>query len=201
MKIICIGGNYKLHVQEMGSAMPSEPVFFLKPDSAILRNNQDFFIPDFSEEIHYELELVIKIDKIGKSISKKFAPRYYSSIGLGIDFTARDIQHKAMKNGLPWTKAKGFDKSAPISKFIPLKKDINDINFRLEKNNEVVQKANSSEMIFSVDELICNISKYMTLKIGDLIFTGTPSGVGKVEIGDSMKGYLEEELLLDFNIK
>lgn len=203
MKIICIGRNYVKHVAELQNEKPTEPVYFMKPDSALLLKNRPFYIPNFSENVHYEVELVVKIHKIGKNISKKFAPRYYKEIGLGIDFTARDVQDQLKAKGLPWEKAKAFDHSAVLSKqFIPIENlDKEHINFRLEVNGENRQVGNSSNMLFSIDEIIEHVSKYMTLKIGDLIYTGTPEGVGPVKIGDRLKGYIEDELLFDFAVK
>lgn len=203
MKLICIGRNYVEHIAELNNERPSEPIIFMKPDSALLRKNEPFYLPSFSTEIHHEIELVVKIDKLGKSISKKFAPRYYSSIGLGVDFTARDLQNKLKEKGLPWEKAKAFDYSAPISEyFIPVS-DLNlaSIDFRLDINGETRQIGNSSQMLFAIDELIEQISKYFTLKIGDYIYTGTPAGVGPVKIGDHLEGYIGEKKLLDFLIK
>jgi acylpyruvate hydrolase len=203
MKIICIGFNYLNHAQELNSQVPSQPIFFLKPDTALLRNNNAFFIPDFSEELHYEVELVIKINKLGKSIQQKFANRYYSEIGVGIDFTARDIQRECMAKGLPWEISKGFDNSAAISHFIPLTDlpDLENIQFRLDLNGKTVQIGATSKMIFDFDAIITHVSKYMTLKTGDLIYTGTPEGVGSVKIGDRLQAYIEDQLLLDFVVK
>lgn len=203
MKIIAIGRNYIDHAKELNNPVPKEPIFFLMPDTALLRNNQPFFYPDFSNNIHFEVEIVIKMDRLGKNIAPKFANRYYKEIGVGIDFTARDLQQKCKEKGLPWEISKSFDGAAPISKFVSLEKfeDINNINFRLELNGEVVQKANTSEMIFKVDELISYVSKYMMIKIGDLLFTGTPSGVGPVKIGDRLTAYIEDEKMLDFIVK
>ena len=201
MKIICIGRNYSAHAKEMGNSIPKEPIFFLKPDSAILPKRNPFYIPDFSQEIHYEVELLIKIKKLGKSINLEYAKDYYSEIGLGIDFTARDLQENCKKLGRPWEIAKAFDQSAVISeKFIEIE-SLNEINFSLKKNGEIVQKSNLKEMIFSPDQIIHYISKYMTLKIGDLIFTGTPSGVGPVKIGDKLEGFVNEQKMLSVNIK
>ena len=201
MKIICIGRNYSAHAKEMGNSIPKEPIFFLKPDSAILPKRNPFYIPDFSQEIHYEVELLIKIKKLGKSINIEYAKDYYSEIGLGIDFTARDLQENCKKLGRPWEIAKAFDQSAVISeKFIEIE-SLNEINFSLKKNGEIVQKSNLKEMIFSTDQIIHYISKYMTLKIGDLIFTGTPSGVGPVKIGDKLEGFINEQKMLSVNIK
>lgn len=202
MKIICIGLNYTGHNEEMSSEHPEKPVFFLKPDTALLRNNQPFFIPSFSQEIHHEVELVIKINRLGRNIAEKFAHRYYSEIGLGIDFTARDLQRECKEKGLPWEIAKAFDGAAPISKFVSKEGlDINNINFRLERNGETVQEGNTSQMIYNVDKIISHVSKFFTLKIGDLIYTGTPAGVGPVEIGDRLKGYLNDSLMLDFFVR
>lgn len=203
MKIIAIGRNYIDHAKELNNPIPKEPIFFLMPDSALLKNNQPFFYPDFSSEIHYEVEIVVKLDRLGKNVASKFANRYYSEIGIGIDFTARDLQQNCKEKGLPWEISKSFDGAAVISKMKPLSAigDINNINFHLELNGEVVQKANTSEMIFKVDELIEHVSKYMTIKIGDLLYTGTPSGVGSVKIGDRLTAYIEDEKLLDFVIK
>ena len=203
MKIIAIGRNYIDHAKELNNPVPKEPIFFLMPDSALLKNNQPFFYPDFSQDIHYEVEIIVKLNRLGKNVSSKFAHRYYSEIGIGIDFTARDLQKQCKEKGLPWEISKSFDGAAVISKFRSIEKygDINNINFRLEKNGEVVQKANTSEMIFKVDDLIEHVTKYMTIKIGDLLYTGTPSGVGPVKIGDRLIAFIEDEKLLDFVIK
>ena len=204
MKIICIGRNYAKHAKELGNTVPTEPVYFMKPDSALLPKKQPFFYPNFTKDLHYEVELVIKICKLGKNISKKFANTYYNEIGLGIDFTARDIQLECKAKGLPWEKAKAFDYSAPLSREFIQKsefKNLNDIAFSLEKNGEIVQNGNSQDMLFDFDHLICYISQFMTLKIGDLIFTGTPAGVGPVKIGDQLIGYIEDKKMLNLNIK
>ena len=204
MKIICIGRNFSEHARELGNKEPSEPVLFLKPDTALLRNNDPFFIPDFSKEIHHEVELVVKINRLGKNIQPKFAHKYYSEIGLGIDFTARDLQFKLRNEGLPWEKAKAFDSSAVVSKkFIPKSElgDLDDLNFKLEKNGQKVQEGNTNQMIFKIEEIICYVSKFFTLKIGDLIYTGTPSGVDKVVVNDELVGYLNNYKLLDFKVK
>lgn len=203
MKIICIGRNYANHAKEMNSAVPEVPMFFMKPDTALLPKKNPFFYPNFTKDLHFECELVIKINKLGKNIAQKYAHEYYDHIGIGIDFTARDLQQKCKDKGHPWEIAKAFEHSAPLGKkFVPLEgKDINNINFRLEKNGEIVQKGNSSDMLFSVDELIAYVSQFMTLKIGDLIFTGTPEGVGPIQIGDRLKGFIEDEELLDLKIK
>lgn len=203
MKIICIGRNFAAHAKEMNAEKPSEPVFFIKPDTALLRNNEPFYIPSFSNEIHYECEIIIKIDKVGKSISEKFAPKYYSSISLGIDFTARDLQQQCKEKGLPWEKAKAFDSSAVIStEFISIDTiNLEQLNFRLEKNGNVVQVGNTSDWIFKVDSIIAYVSRFLTLKIGDLIYMGTPEGVGAVNIGDTLKGYIEDKEMFSFDVK
>ena len=203
MKIICIGRNFIKHAKELGNSVPKEPLFFLKPDTAIQPKGHPFFIPEFSDEIHYETELVIKINKTGKHIEERFAHKYYSQIGLGIDFTARDIQQECKKKGLPWEKAKGFDGSAQISKVFIDKSnlDLENISFKLEKNGEIVQNGNSKDMLFHFDKIIYYISKFYTLKIGDLIYTGTPAGVGKVTPGDVLIGYIEEKEMLKVLVK
>ena len=204
MKILCIGRNYIAHAKELNNDIPTEPVIFMKPDSALLRNNDPFYIPDFSSNVHHEIELVVKINRLGKSIDKIFAHRYYDEIGLGIDFTARDLQDSLRKKGLPWEKSKAFDSSAAISsKFIPTEElgDLNNLKFSLDINGQQVQNGVSSDMIFSIDTIIEQVSKYFTLKIGDLIYTGTPSGVGPVKIGDHLEGYLAGKKLLDFMVK
>ena len=203
MKIICVGLNYKQHVVEMGWDFPTEPVIFLKPDSALLKNNKPFFLPDFSNNIHYETEVVVKICKLGKSIAAKYAHRYYKEVTIGIDITARDIQDGQIKAGKPWDLAKGFDGSAPVGTFIPLSEvgKIDDIDFRLEINGKTVQKSNTADLIFSVDKIIEYVSRFYTLKTGDLIFTGTPSGVGKLHKNDNLVAYLGEKAVLDFVIK
>jgi len=203
MKIICIGRNYLDHANELGNKIPTSPLFFLKPDTAIQPKGHPFFIPDFSNNIHFEVELVVKISKNGKNIDEKFAHKYYDKIGIGIDFTARDIQEDCKKNGLPWEKAKGFDGSAQISNEFINKKSLKleDINFSLNLNNSLMQKGNSKNMIFSFDQIISYISKYYTLRAGDLIYTGTPSGVGKVEIGDSLSCFINGREMLNVNIK
>jgi len=203
MKIICIGRNYIDHAKELNNPVPSEPLFFLKPDSAILPKRNPFYIPNFTNIVHYEVELIIKICKLGKNINENFASTYYNEIGLGIDFTARDLQDKCKEKGHPWEIAKAFDQSAVVSeKFIDKKNlNLNNINFSLKKNGEIVQEGNSSNMLFNFDKIIAHVSKFMTLKIGDLIFTGTPAGVGKVKIGDELIGYLEEEKAFKTNVK
>lgn len=203
MKIIAIGQNYREHNKELSNPDPAEPVVFMKPDSAILRNNKPFFIPDFSEDLHYETELIVKIDRLGKNIAPRFAHRYYSEIGLGIDFTARDLQNKLRAEGKPWELCKAFDNSAVLGDFLPKESlgDIQNIRFHLDINNTTVQKGNSADMIFPVDELIAYISKYFTLKIGDIIFTGTPAGVGRVNINDKLEGYIFDHKMFSFQIK
>lgn len=203
MKIICIGRNYVEHAKELKNPLPKQPVFFLKPDTSLVIRNRPFFYPEFSKDIHYETELVIKIDKNGKHIQEKFAHTYYSQIGLGIDFTARDIQQNCKEKGLPWEIAKGFDNSAPISKLKAIE-ELNDqkkILFHLELNGELVQQGSSLDMIFSFDTIISYLSQFITLKMGDLIYTGTPAGVGPVKIGDHLVGYLEDKKMLDFRVK
>jgi 2-keto-4-pentenoate hydratase/2-oxohepta-3-ene-1,7-dioic acid hydratase in catechol pathway len=203
MKIICIGRNYAEHARELNSPLPENPVFFLKPDSCLLRNNQPFFYPKFTKELHHEIEVVIKICRLGKSISQKFAHRYYNEVALGVDFTARDLQNECKQKGLPWEISKAFDGSAPISKFVPREHfvNINDISFWLDINNTTVQRSTTAQMIFTFDTIIAYVSQYITLKIGDLIYTGTPSGVGPVKIGDRLKGYLEGNLMFDFFVR
>jgi acylpyruvate hydrolase len=203
MKVICIGRNYVDHVKEMNSPLPSVPVFFLKPDTSIVTRNRPFFYPTFSKEIHYEAELVLKICKVGKNIQPKFASTYYDSIGIGLDLTARDLQDECKKKGLPWLVAKGFDNSAPLGKFLPKSSfaDLRNISFHLELNGKTVQEGNSADMIFPFEEVIAHVSKFITLKMGDLIFTGTPVGVGPVNIGDRLEAYIGEEKLLKCDIK
>ncbi|MCB0479107.1 MAG: fumarylacetoacetate hydrolase family protein [Crocinitomicaceae bacterium] len=204
MKIICIGRNYADHAKEMNSPTPTEPVFFMKPDTALLPKRNPVYIPEFTNDLHFECEIVVRINRLGKNISEKFAHRYYDEIGVGIDFTARDIQQKCKEKGLPWEKAKAFDHSAPVGeKFIPISQieDLNNLEFHLEKNGEIVQKGNTKDMIFTIDQLVAYVSKYVTLKIGDLIFTGTPAGVGPVKIGDQLTAFVNNEQLLKIDIK
>jgi len=204
MKIICVGRNYVAHAHELNNEVPTEPVLFMKPDSALLRNNDPFYIPDWSNDLHHEIELIVRINRLGKNIEKRFAHRYYDEIGLGIDFTARDVQNALKDKGLPWEKAKAFDHSAVIcSEFTPIDDlpDRNSIHFRLEKNGIPVQEGDSALMIFPIDDIIAHVSKYFTLKIGDLIYTGTPAGVGSVKIGDRLEGYLEGQKKFDFFVK
>jgi 2-keto-4-pentenoate hydratase/2-oxohepta-3-ene-1,7-dioic acid hydratase in catechol pathway len=204
MKIICIGRNYSDHAKELNNELPKEPLFFLKPDSSILPNRTAFYIPEFTNDVHYELELVYRICKVGKHIEEEFAHRYYSEIGLGIDFTARDIQSEVKKKGHPWERAKAFDGSAVVSRhFFPKTEfeNLNNIEFHLQMNEQTVQSGNSSDMIFNIDKIISHVSKYMTLKIGDLIFTGTPAGVGKVQDGDILVGFLKKSEMFKVKIK
>ena len=203
MKIFAVGLNYANHVAEFGGEIPSEPVIFMKPDSALLRENKPFFIPFFSDEIHYETELLVRINRIGKNISEKFAHRYYDEVGLGIDFTARDLQRKLRSEGKPWELSKGFDGSAVISNFVPLAQfeDVQNINFHLDINEKTVQCGNSADMIFSVNQIIAYVSRFYTLKIGDVIFTGTPVGVGAVAKNDRLQGFLEDEMMFNFSVK
>jgi acylpyruvate hydrolase len=203
MKIICIGRNYVAHARELNNEVPSIPVFFMKPDSALVISNRPFFYPEFSKDVHHEIEVVIRISKLGRSIEEKYAGRYFNEVGLGVDFTARDLQAEQKKKGLPWEIAKGFDYSAPISEFFPVEKykDLHDLSFRLDLNGNTVQDGNTSLMIFSFEKIISYVSRFMTLKTGDLIFTGTPAGVGPVAIDDRLEAYLEGEKVMDFPVK
>ena len=204
MKIFAVGLNYASHNKEMKRTFESsEPVLFMKPDTALLKDGKPFFLPDFSEDVQYETELVVRVSRLGKNIAERFAHRYYDQLTVGIDFTARDLQKKQKELGLPWEIAKGFDQSAAVGSFIPIESvtALQDLNFRLDINGETVQAGNSREMIYSVDRIIAFISRFFTLKIGDLIFTGTPAGVGPVKINDHLQGYVEERKLLDFRVK
>lgn len=203
MKIICIGRNYIDHIKELSNQKPMNPVVFLKPDSAVIAKNQNFIIPSFSNEIHHEVELVIKINKVGKHIDKSFSHKYYDEIGLGIDFTARDIQSNLKEKGHPWEKSKAFDNSCMVGNFLKKEKleDISKIEFSLKKNNEIVQSGCSNDMLWKIDELISYVSQYFTLKIGDLIFTGTPSGISKVESGDILEGYISSIKMFTLKVK
>jgi len=203
MKIICVGRNYAEHIEELNNAVPKDPVLFLKPDTSIVLKNQPFFIPEFSDNVHHEVEILVKINRIGKHIDKKFAHKYYDEIGLGIDFTARDLQAQLKEKGLPWEKAKGFDGSAVIGKFLPKSnfENIDNIDFRLERNDKQQQIGNTSLMLWKIDELIEYISKYFTLKIGDVIFTGTPSGVAKVFPNDTLTGFIEDTKVFSVKVK
>jgi len=200
MKIICIGRNYSEHVKELGNDIPEKPVIFMKPDTAVLKGN-DFYIPEFSNDVHYELEVILKISKGGKYIQKGAANRHYEEIGLGIDFTARDLQRELKSKGLPWELAKGFDGSAVVGNFFKKEAyNLDSLNFSLLKNKEKVQGGNTKDMMFSFDDIIAFVSQYFTLRVGDLIFTGTPKGVGKVEENDILEGYLEDEKIIDIRI-
>ncbi|TXE15970.1 fumarylacetoacetate hydrolase family protein [Psychroserpens burtonensis] len=203
MKLICIGRNYTDHIKELENEKPTDPVVFLKPDTSILLKKQPFFIPDFSDDVHHEVEVLVKINKVGKHIAKKFAHKYYDDIGLGIDFTARDVQAQLKAKGLPWEKAKAFDGAAVIGEWLPKNNfnDINNLGFSLKKNEEIVQKGNTSLMLWKIDEIIEYVSKYFTLKIGDIIFTGTPAGVGKVIANDRLKGFIEDKQLFSITVK
>ena len=202
MKIIAIGRNYAAHIAELNNEKPSQPVVFMKPDTAILRNNAPFYYPDFSKDIHFEVEILIKINREGKYIDQKFAHKYYEEIGIGVDFTARDLQTKCKEKGLPWEIAKAFNGSAPISEFISKEgKDLVNLNFSLKQNGELKQQGNTSLMLFPFDEIVAYVSQYFTLKKGDIIFTGTPAGVGPITIGDKLEAFIEEEKLLEVEIK
>ena len=203
MKIICIGRNYVEHAKELNNPLPKKPMFFMKPESALLQKNMPFFYPDFSNNVHYETEIVVKINKVGKHIQEKFAPTYYDEIGIGIDLTARDIQDQCKAKGHPWEIAKAFDGSAPIGKFVHKSafQNIDDINFSLKINGEQRQVGNTKDMIFSIDKIIAYVSQFVTLKMGDLIFTGTPEGVGPIHINDHFEAFIEDEKLLELKIK
>ncbi len=203
MKIICIGRNYTEHIEELSNERPTDPIVFIKPDSAVLPKEQDFYIPEFTNAVHYEVEVLVKIKKVGKHIASQFAPSYYDEVGLGIDFTARDVQSQLKEKGLPWEKAKGFDGSAVIGKWLPKAKfeDINELSFELRKNGETVQKGNTKLMLWKIDELISYVSKFFMLKKGDIIFTGTPAGVGKISTNDYLSGILEDEEMFTVKIK
>ena len=203
MKLICIGRNYAAHIDELNNERPTDPVVFIKPDSAILPKEQDFYIPEFSQNVHYEVEVLVKIKKVGKHIARQFAHKYYDEIGLGIDFTARDLQSKLKAKGLPWEKAKGFDGSALIGKWIPKNtyENLDDLGFSLLKNGEIVQNGNTSLMLWKIDELIAYVSTYFMLKKGDILFTGTPSGVGRVERNDYLEGWIENKKIFSVNVR
>lgn len=202
MKIICIGRNYSDHISELNNLRPTEPVVFLKPDTSVLLKNFPFVIPEFTQECQHEVEIVVKINKVGKYISPKFAPKYYDQIGLGIDFTARDVQQKLKEKGLPWEISKGFDGATVIGDFISKDQfdSVQNIDFSLQKNDEIAQQGNTKDMLFSIDELISYVSQYFTLKIGDLIFTGTPAGVAKVASGDQLKGFIGDKKMFDIKV-
>jgi acylpyruvate hydrolase len=203
MKIICIGRNYREHAKELNNAVPEKPVFFMKPDTALLQKNNPFFYPDFSKNVQYETEIVLKINRNGRHIEEQFAHKYFDEISVGIDFTARDLQAEQKKKGLPWEIAKAFDQSAPVGKFLPKSQfaDLNNINFSLKINGEVRQQGNTEDMMFSFDRIISYVSQFISLKPGDLIFTGTPAGVGPIQINDHFEVFIEEEKLLEFNVK
>ncbi|MCU0341781.1 MAG: fumarylacetoacetate hydrolase family protein [Spirosomaceae bacterium] len=203
MKIICIGRNYVDHIHELQNAIPEDPVIFQKPDTALLKDNAPFYMPDFTQDLHHEVEIVVKISKMGKNIEEKFAHKYYDEIGIGIDFTARDLQSKLKAKGLPWELAKAFDGSAPVSNFVPKAQfaDMQNVNFQLDVNGETRQQGNTSLMLFKIDYMIAYMSRFFTLKTGDLIFTGTPKGVSPVKIGDKLRASIEGQTMLEFEIK
>lgn len=202
MKIFCVGRNYSEHAKELGNAVPENPVIFSKPDTALLKDGAPFYLPDFSSDVHHEVELVIRISKMGKKIQEKFARNYFSEIGIGIDFTARDVQTKLKEKGLPWELAKAFDGSAPLGNFMPIAGvDLTNISFSLTNNSQLVQQGNTAQMIFSFEQIISFVSQYFTLKVGDLIYTGTPAGVGKVVIGDKLEGFIGTQRMLTCEVK
>lgn len=203
MKLICIGRNYTAHINELENEKPKDPVVFIKADSAVLPKDQDFYLPPFSNNVHHEVELLVKITKVGKHIAKEFAHKYYDEVGLGVDFTARDVQDVLKSKGLPWEKAKSFDGSAVIGKWVPKSnyRDLNELGFSLKKNNKVVQSSNSELMLWKMDELISYVSQFFTLKKGDIIFSGTPAGVGKVNTGDVLEGFIEDESFFKISVR
>ncbi len=203
MKIICIGRNYVDHAKELNNPIPTEPVFFLKPETALLAKNNPFVYPSFSKDVHHEVEIVIKINRVGKHIEEKFAHKYYNEISVGVDFTARDLQQECKEKGLPWEKAKAFDGSAPTSKFVSIDQfeDINNLNFSITINNEIKQQGNTKDMIFNFNQIIAYVSKFFTLKIGDIIYTGTPAGVSPIKINDKIQCFIEDKKMLGFNVK
>lgn len=203
MKIICIGRNYADHAREFNNDVPENPIFFLKPDTSVIIRNRPFFYPDFSQDIQYETEIVLKISRLGKNIDPRFAHRYYRELTVGIDFTARDLQRQCKENGWPWEIAKGFEGSAPLGKFISKDnfEDLRNLSFGLDLNQQVVQSGNTGDLVFSFEDLIAYVSRFFTLKMGDLIFTGTPAGVGPVKIGDRLSAYIHDKTLLDFRVK
>ena len=203
MKLICIGRNYSNHIAELQNEKPTEPVVFLKPDTAILLKKQPFFVPDFSKNVQHEVEVLVKINRVGKYIASEFAHKYYDEIGLGIDFTARDLQQTLKQKGLPWEKAKAFDGSAVVGKWVSKRQfeNLNDISFRLKKNDTVVQSGNTKDMLWNIDAIISYVSRFFTLKIGDIIFTGTPSGVGPVQANDILSGYINNEEFFNIKVK
>jgi len=203
MKIICIGRNYVDHAKELNNPVPKEPVFFMKPDTALIPSRNPFVYPSFSKDVHHEVEIVVKINRLGKHIDEQFAHKYYNEISVGVDFTARDVQQKCKEVGLPWEKAKAFDGSAPTGKFISLNEigDLNNLNFSIKVNGETRQSGNTKDMLFNINQIIAYVSKFCTLKIGDYIFTGTPAGVGPIKIGDRLECFIEDKNLLSFNVK
>lgn len=203
MKIICVGRNYAEHIRELNNEQPDDPVIFLKPETAVPLKNEPFFYPDFSKDVHHEVEILVKINRVGKNIDPKFAPKYYDEIGIGLDFTARDVQSKLKAKGLPWELAKGFNGSAPISGFVPKTDfpDLQNLNFRLDVNGETKQEGNTSLMLFRIDYLISFVSRYFLLQQGDILFTGTPKGVGPVQVGDRLTAYIEERKMLEIDVK
>ena len=202
MKIIAIGRNYAAHIEELNNERPTEPVIFMKPDTAILRNNEPFYHPDFSKNIHFEVEILVKINREAKFIQEKFAHKYYDEIGIGIDFTARDLQSTLKEKGLPWEKAKGFNGSAPISNFVSKENfDLTDLNFSLKQNGDLKQEGNSSLMLYSIDQIISYVSQFFTLKKGDILFTGTPEGVETIEVGDILEAFIEDKKMLSVEVK
>ncbi|GAB3884460.1 fumarylacetoacetate hydrolase family protein [Spirosoma agri] len=203
MKIICVGRNYADHIKELNNEQPEDPVIFLKPETAVPLKNEPFFYPEFSQDVHYEVEILVKINRVGKNIEEKFAHKYYDEIGIGIDFTARDVQSRLKAKGLPWELAKGFNGSAPISPFVPKSDfpDLQNLNFRLDLNGETRQLGNTSLMLFKIDYLISFVSHYFLLQQGDIIFTGTPKGVGPVQLGDRLTAYIEDKKLLEIDVK
>ena len=203
MKIICVGRNYVEHIQELNNEQPDDPVIFMKPETALPLKNEPFFYPDFSSDVHYEVEILVKINRVGKNIDEKFAHKYYDEIGVGVDFTARDIQSKLKAKGLPWELAKGFNGSAPISNFVPKTDfpDLQNLNFRLDVNGETRQRGNTSLMLFKIDYLISFVSRYFLLQQGDILFTGTPKGVGPVQVGDQLTAFIDDNPMLTFDVK
>lgn len=203
MKVFAIGRNYVDHAKELNNPVPEEPMFFMKPDTALVKNNKPFFYPEFTHDLHYETEIVLKFSRVGKHIKEKFASRYFTEIGIGIDFTARDIQQRCRQQGLPWEIAKSFDGSAPISSFVSKENypDLKNLNFHLDLNGVTVQKGNTKDMIFPFERIISHVSQYVTIKMGDLMFTGTPAGVGSVKIGDRLQAFIEDDLMLDFFVR
>lgn len=202
MKIIAIGRNYAAHIEELNNERPKEPVIFMKPDTALIRNNQPFYHPEFSKEIHFEVEILVKINREGKFIQEKFAHKYYNELGIGIDFTARDLQTQLKEKGLPWEKAKGFNGSAPISNFVSKENfDLTDLNFSLKQNGDLKQEGNTSLMLYSIDQIISYVSQFFTLKKGDILFTGTPKGVGPIKVGDVLEAFIQDKKMLHVDIK